>query len=542
MEVEDNIGPCPFGRGNVDLSDILLKDSEKEWFAKAAMQKRGAVRKLAQRFHLTIPALKKYAWIYKRGGTFHMKGGRPSLLTSKAENRLSQKLNNQHYQVPLEDLPKHFAEEAIKSNKERGMKKATDGIPSRSTLCRYKKKLNIKVRNAESTTIARYNACCEKRNAITFAAMCSILSKDINPALLINLDATQFTVGGGNHKAPKIVTTAAPHQFKVLPKKIKYNDSVAFFIKYYLIMTACGIVGNPLFVISDCRMSKDDIDTYKVEGLGIGSGIEDFGFVVFCQLRTGNVGLYSFMNEHVLIPMISRIRERYDLDVQHSPASIQLDGEKMQIDIYKHKSILEMLTAHNVNIVKSPASTTEIFQPCDVGNCFKSSKATNKTIRDADVDVKGPTYSLLQTMYDDHEKYVTSKFKEKKIKKMSAAHRRMGIYGLLRVQLALCTSLNSKIARESFTKAGIYPFNLRTICLQCKTPFTEEEIADIQDKMPDLEDLFRKHGEISDAMLQQLGLNCASTTSVDSLVDNRRRTVILTHPTVIEGAQKRRKL
>ncbi len=254
-----------------------------------------------------------------------------------------------------------------------------------------------------------------------------------------------------------------------------------------------------IYVVSDARMNAKDLDTYTVQGLGVGSGVEDYGYVIFCKKRTGNTALYSFINEHVLVPLINNIRDNFSLSVENHPASVQMDGEKIQIDIYKHSSVLNLLKNNNINVYKSPASCTEIFQPCDVGSCFKSAKAVNKTVRDEDVDTNNPTFSLLKKMYEDHDNYVNVS------KKFPAAHRRMGMYGLMRVQKALNMSLNATAARESFGQAGIFPFSTKQICLQCKSPFSDVEIKSVEDNLLQLEQILKDFGEIADSTLSRLG-------------------------------------
>jgi len=194
-----------------------------------------------------------------------------------------------------------------------------------------------------------------------------------------------------------------------------------------------------------------------------------------------------------------------------------------------------MLENENINVLKSPASTTEIFQPCDVGNCFKSAKCANKHLEYVTLDMNDPVSQTIKDMYDYHNSSFAN------TQKMPAAHKKMGMNGLKRVQLALNTSLNSIAVRNSFDKAGIYPFNLRKICLQCKTPFTEAEIEHFTQCLPELETILQNNGEITDQQLKDLGLADSYCNIVDNFIQTRRRAIILTHPVSIERATRKGK-
>ncbi len=502
----------------------FLCQVQKIWLGRAAKAKRGAIKALSRRFCLKESLLKKYRHCVNHATILHDNNGRPSALTPSAEKQLIKSVTNSHYQVRLEDFPKLMFEQVRESKKERGSLGATEGHISRTTMKKYVKKLKLNIKNAECTTKARYTACIEIRNAVTFAACCSNLSKNTHPALILNMDASQFTLGGNGHKLVKIITAGTPTSLKCLPVEGKYQNTMAFFIKYYLFISASGLIGHPVFVISDARMKKDAIDTYVIEGLGVGSGIEECGYVIFCKKRTGNIGMYSFINEHVMVPLIRSIRDKYDLPKERYPASVQMDGEQVQIDIYKHKTVLQMLKNEHINVIKSPSSTTEIFQPCDLGNCFKSAKAINKRIQDEDVDIDSPTFKLVSKMYEDHETYVNV------TTRMPATHKRMGKYGLLRLQTSLNIALNSKLVRDSFSTSGISFFNLRKLCLQMKMEVSDADIQRIEANLPALEDLFEEFGEISDSKLEELGIVPPQQKTVDHLITTRRRAIELTHP------------
>ncbi len=67
--------------------------------------------------------------------------------------------------------------------------------PSRTTLGRLELELGIYTGNTEETTDARAIAVAAVRNAVSFA-----VAPLIDPHLILNADATQFTVGNTSAK------------------------------------------------------------------------------------------------------------------------------------------------------------------------------------------------------------------------------------------------------------------------------------------------------------------------------------------------------
>ena len=64
---------------------------------------------------------------------------------------------------------------------------------------RQDSKLGIKNGHAEATTIAGAHACASVRNAVSFAAMNSLMSTVAPPQLHLNVDGTQFCVGSDDN-------------------------------------------------------------------------------------------------------------------------------------------------------------------------------------------------------------------------------------------------------------------------------------------------------------------------------------------------------
>ena len=100
-----------------------------------------------------------------------------------------------------------------------------------------------------------------------------------------------------------------------LPLKVgpqtKNSGITAYFIKYYMLMSASGFVGPPVYVIADDNMNNLDIDVYSVPDLSLSVDAEK-AYLVFCKSRACNYKFYDWFNSTILFNFIDSIKKRYD--------------------------------------------------------------------------------------------------------------------------------------------------------------------------------------------------------------------------------------
>jgi hypothetical protein len=118
--------------------------------------------------------------------------------------------------------------------------------------------------------------------------------------------------------------------------------------------------------------------------------------------------------------------------------------------------------------------------------------------------------------------------------------------GLLRVQMAMNNTIKSQSIRESFLVTGQCPYNLRRIIGNCKTEISDEQYNLIETNLIHLSNVMDMEGEITEAEYDRLGILATTEKrdrqkSTDDLVLNRRRSIILTHPKVLEREIEYRK-
>jgi hypothetical protein len=122
---------------------------------------------------------------------------------------------------------------------------------------------------------------------------------------------------------------------------------------------------------------------------------------------------------------------------------------------------------------------------------------------------------------------------------MTAAHRHMAVYGLLRIQLALMISMHRCTITKSFEKTGIFPYNVSNMFKECKSTISPEEAAHIRAKLPELIEIIAEKGELTDEDFERCNIR-ALGASKDQLVVYRRRAVMLTNRALIAREDDKR--
>ena len=142
----------------------------------------------------------------------------------------------------------------------------------------------------------------------------------------------------------------------------------------------------------------------------------------------------------------------------------QLDGEEIQIRCYEGMGMLNLLETNNIIIGKPSGSTTEITQPCDRGNVSKASKAMIISVSDTVIDTNPHKIDILNKLFIENSS-------------LDSRRRKLAVYGLIRVQIALQQSIRMRMTTDSFAWTGIYPFDISRILSSCSNQptYVEEE-------------------------------------------------------------------
>ena len=472
---------------------------------------------------------------FKKNGTVKSKGGRPTVVSAKSMNQLDSMLegNKSHMlEADFDDNCHSLATADLLSSKPH-LKKLWKKIKikvSRRSLGRIKKKLTAKTAFAEVWTEARARACCDKRNAVAFAVAHSIIIPRTHPALIINADGTSVNTGRILGVKKKVIYKGKRDKKKQMKTMDdgKKKGGMGFFIKWYHIQVATGERVEPIFIFQDPAMKKDEIDVYPCGALAASTDMHAKGYIVFCRTRCANVAFYKWVLTDVIVPLIKALRRKYGL-LESDPAYLAEDGEDLQLQPLKHEDIIAILKEILLEIGKSCGSTTEIQQPSDAGDGFKSTKTNVRVLNDNDVRGNPVLDQAILAIIKEHE--------AKTKKPFSSIHRNSMVSGTRKLRQSIMDAMTPSIIVKSFAKTGMYDpdarppgVNIETILSNCSSDFNVEEGARFWAQLPTLMERMEAQGELFEKDFEELlglGLVEDGHPDVDSLCVNRRRFVFM---------------
>jgi len=553
---------CPWGHAKPKLDAKKLKTSEKRWLGERVAKNPQAAHQLADRYGLDVKCLQQYGRNIKQKKGFQSVNGRPKLLSDEEEKAVVNALSNLTYQEVDDKYMQMLREAADRTALERQHINRVAAVPSRRWRGRFEKRNDIVSANAVVTTDARAVACADLRNAVSFAAMNQLVLHDYNvkSELILNVDGSAFTVGKGCGMKERVRFVRGKRPTNI-PVKVRVQSNkpnrLPYTQKAHILISAGGYQAPPIYIVPDAKMPKQDIDTYKVDGLGVGTDITNHGHIVFMQTRGGNDKFFKWFTETALVSFVREIRKAKGYE-EDSWAYLLLDGEDAQIKVYQDMHLREVLEKEHIILGKPAASTSEITQACDRQDVFRAPKGINRQFDVTPLIIDYSVHSAIADVLKAHlAKYKRktnpaedlSQEQEDGVKKgftLGTAHQQQVIEGIARVQMAFANGVHPHTIRDSFKLIGVHPYSLHQILSECRAEVSEDEETHIMEVMPKLVQKIRDQGELFDSDFDKENIrNLAEDMQVgkrgrvlkgrvkkDSLVIGRRRAVLLLHPRV----------
>lgn len=497
---------------------------------------------LTERYSLSRNYLSTMIGRYRAGNIVRVSAGRPATFDSPELRKLKSAVSGNAENTTVVDFNAIMQQERVtKVSNLKGTAPCSIPQVSRRTAARLIKRMNLRLGNAEQTTDARAIATANKFNAVSVAAAHSLMMPLTNPHIAINADGTSYQTGGGLTDKVKVIYDPEEQMsrggpLKVLP--IKGSSLTSYFVKFYLCMNATGTTAPPCYICADDNMKEGVIDTYAVNGLGIGTEVTSVGYVIFAKTRSVNEEFYRWWFTNIYVKFVMDLRINYNIP-ESVPSYFTLDGEDTQIKPMQTSEMANLCRELNIVIGKPPASTTSITQPCDAGKCFLASKTKKRNIKKISDLLEFTMSQRLKDVIKEHETRTGAK--------MPSHHVKYAIEGLQVVQYILQTTLRRDLIVESFKITGQYDpgegkVDVDRILGQCKTPFSLKEVAKVKEVLPQLCDLLKKNGELKEKDYEVLGFDEGEHYHADrdKLVLNRRRFVFLTSTEVIASEDKKR--
>ena len=563
---------CPFGRRPISLQGRKLSAVEKTWLADRVLDETYSLNALSILYEVSKHSLKYWVKSRRNGKTIHDAAGKPTLLTPEGMERLKKRMTSSMYKMPTKEFQQAVYEERMEDARNEGKSPEAVEKPSRKALKRLEIELNVQTKKAEYTTEARAKATASLRNGVSQAVMSSwALNKIGVPELkLFNADGTSVTVGavGSEFSEVKVIKVERDGPSEEEEKK-SFNQVIPqkgektwglYTIKAYVLINAAGYVFDVVYVIQDESMDAKDMDKYRVAGLGISTGLGNQGYIVFMKSRCGNEAFYKWITTEYINNAIDAIHKDFP-EVVDMPSMLKIDGEPIQLSPFALSEVQHSLAQKNTYVGKSPHSCTAIYQECDCNNIFRAGKTANRKLNEKTITIPFLKVRITEVFKQHNAKMnpplpslpspednapATKKRRKKadekeavqeKKKGLTPYHTNFGICGILRVQLAFQMTLRPHMIRESFQKAGSFPFNLPQIINQLRgKPVSQAERDAIKTAMQELVQRFHDKGELSEADFEEFGIREDDQGPYakprDERVIYQRRALLLTHTSV----------
>ena len=523
-----------------NLKGKLIPVEWKQWFVEELKRNPDKLNDFVQRTKLS----RKTFWKWKRnvevGIGLRETVGRPVAIDSEESASVQKTLINaiESSDAILLNEANSLIVKAAQNTVAKVEKFRTKPIKER-TIRKYKALL-IEGRNSQIKPNARMVAEVDVKNCLSqiimWYSVLKILKYDVSK--IINYDATQFEVG----ERSKVAKVAVPKGWK-RPRNVALNTGaktkskdLTFFIKWYCLVCASGKV-NPtnVFVVADPLLGEKEFHFVKIPGLSNNTAVMgSFGYLCFCNSRSGNEAFYEWLNVTVLIDFVNLVREDGSLAVDDY-VFVNCDGEHVQIMPYMNPNIRTKLRDLNVIVGKISASCTAVAQALDAYALFKSLKTRLRAI----IDGKRRTKQLgltnnIRVGIENYEQTVKHL--------MNSSDKRRLIDGLLDVMQAISDEVRSDTIISSFDVIGITNdgvLNIQQMLDQFKVKVTESEFNDIVNQLPVASKIYNANGTISDAELDMFVVvnrlsQPANGLPKDKLVLSRQRAVIVNHDEVYQ--------
>ena len=183
-------------KSKIEISELTSYD--KEFIADLVITSEATTGEINKRTQISARTLRD--WVSKRRNNKKQRDfgdvGRAPLLSPEGLKAMQDMVaESDNYSVTVSKFNAKLIDIAEKEKSNRLNEACKLNLPSKRTLKRYDRKLNLTNKNGEETTDARAKATADIRNTASFIAGQLVMAGVSPPELHINIDATSYTVG-----------------------------------------------------------------------------------------------------------------------------------------------------------------------------------------------------------------------------------------------------------------------------------------------------------------------------------------------------------
>jgi hypothetical protein len=490
---------------------------------------------VAREHNLNASTVRGWVSRVKSGKGISDSVGRPWILDDISHEDITQQLTKKRKSQNTA-TSQEFMETIKRSASETNVRRGKNNLllnPSQSTINRTKQRLNAASTAGQSKTNARIAAEADPRNSYCEALMFNAFQQDLDPSLIVNLDATQYFSPYGNEAEQLLIHIKDINDRSPITRQAADSGELGVFVKSYTMGSAAGHMAPMVLVFADESMNENEVITHKFPGLSHVPDPSAYGYIAFTKTRAASEEFYRWFLKELVCPYFKMVRENFGLDGVYG--FFTTDGEQRQIETFTQEDSIAMLEESKIIYGKHSASYSAKGNAFDAGNYFKATKARTKHMLKSEVE---ELTSHLRRRLDN---YLTSSFSH-----ITKAKRDHIADSCCRVTASCQKTCNLDIIKHGFEKSGQYVkdgFDFDTKMACCTSSIPDTHLNNMRKKFDDLTSIFREQGFITEQQLDEAGIisvEDSRSKPKDQRVPHQQRAMILNTRQNIERLQEYR--
>jgi hypothetical protein len=326
--------------------------------------------------------------------------------------------------------------------------------------------------------------------------MVSFIDSKVKDSLKINMDATTFKIE--QDKDGKYVWHIHEAGDKEQVQRHQEHN-LCLFIKEMNFTNSYGDVCDSIYIVQDPNLQKDECYHYLVPGLSSAQIAGAAGHLFVMQSRAANAKFNQTVIEKIALPYIDDLRRNETLatdvnsevdddDADLEPVAWLFDGEKVQLDGFLDKRLIEFCNTNKIFLIKLAASCTKWQQPLDAGKKFVAKKNNLGPLTNY---FENPILTrILNQHLTTHEG-------------IPKHTRTLLISGLQQLCHSDYETLNRQKLTSGYKTIGMVPFDAHKIITNCSTFISAEDQAAIMHNLAHFVKCFKETGHILDSVMDE---------------------------------------
>ena len=505
----------PFsGMSKQDVANRRLSLSEREWLGQTIHTKARTVQELHKWLGIPERSLQRFAKKAKEAAAFKPRG-RPPMLDGPALVDLERFVTLGRKGEKAKSQASFAKKVQVLACETR--KRAGNHCPAPNPSAKYVEKIKTCLSSRVNTTqcsqqktAPRKRADLDTRGMFVHAAALQAMMENVERGQIFNFDGVSYVLDPASGKYVYI-------KDKAFEGPIERDDNapklLAQGLKVMNVVAASGHLGPQVYLYADDSIPEDEFAPLQsLEGFGPGVDVSAKTFFTASKTRNGTPKMYAAIFEEALIPWVMQMRKVTldETETEAAPALLIMDGEKTPID---GLLLVPDLQTMPLQVLKAPPSWSHCSNALDAGFVHSSTK---KLLLNLDTESALAANTANQRRLDIMFKNM--------LPGQSKAKRDTMVDNTIRVNATYQALPLKKMIQESFSKSGLIgPGTDDILAAQLglgTAQISKEDMASMRRAWRPCVDLFRRHGQLTEEMLDEAGV--PQPVFPEHLIDTRR--------------------